>query len=120
MLVHHRGGDCEMQGRRSAVNSAALVKLSFDRRRVIDNTQTRATGERAKIARMLRRRRMIAKTRRGNPFTIPSTSWTRSWAFIDKEPISWRLAFEKRHGSFDSPNSPNERSGEQRDDTRDV
>src|SRR5207244_11563132 len=38
-------------------------------------------------------------------------------AFIDEEPISWRFAFEERHGSFDSPNSPNKRSDQQRDDT---
>src|SRR5258708_6386147 len=38
-------------------------------------------------------------------------------ALIDQEPISWRFAFEERHGSFNSPNSPNKRSDQQRDDT---
>ena len=37
-------------------------------------------------------------------------------ALIDQEPISWRFAFEERHGSFDSPNSPNKRSDQQCDD----
>ena len=38
-------------------------------------------------------------------------------ALIDEEPISWRFAFEECDGSFDSPNSPNKRTDQQRDDT---
>ena len=35
---------------------------------------------------------------------------------IDKQPVGWRLAFEKRDRAFRSPNPANERTGEQGDD----
>src|SRR5712672_501674 len=98
MLVHHRGGDCEMQGRRSAVIQRLWVKLSFDRRRVIDNVQARATGEKAKIARMLRTWRMMQEFR-GIASHDSIHIVHAQLAFIDQEPISWRFIFEERHGS---------------------
>src|SRR5437899_9096665 len=65
---------------------------------------------------MLWRRRMMQKFG-GESFHNSIHVVHAKLAFIDEEPISWRFAFEERHGSFDSPNSPNERSDEQRDDT---
>ena len=116
MLVHHRGGNGEMQRRRSAVIQRLWVELSFDRRGVIDNLQMRAAREQAKVARMLRRWRMMQKLS-GIAFYDPIDIVDAQLAFIDQEPIRWRFAFEKRDGSFDPPDSADERSDQQRNDT---
>src|SRR5467141_58979 len=76
----------------------------------------RATGEWAKIARMLRRRRMMQKFR-GKAFHDSIDIVHTKLALIDQEPIRWRFAFEQRHRSFYSPNSPDERSDQKRNDT---
>src|SRR6059058_6422407 len=65
---------------------------------------------------MLWRRRMMQKFG-GESFHNSIHIVHAKLALIDQEPISWRFAFEERHGSFDSPNSPNKRSDQQRDDT---
>src|SRR6266567_5371245 len=65
---------------------------------------------------MLRRRRMMQKFR-GIAFHDSIDIVYTKLALIDEEPIGWRFTFEKRHGSFDSPNPPDERSDQQRDDT---
>src|SRR5436305_10024916 len=65
---------------------------------------------------MLWRRRMMQKFG-GESFHNSIHVVHAKLALIDQEPISWRFAFEERHGSFDSPNSPNKRSDQQRDDT---
>src|SRR5947208_6426181 len=65
---------------------------------------------------MLWRRRMMQKFG-GESFHNSIHVVHAKLALIDQEPISWWFAFEERHGSFDSPNSPNKRSDQQRDDT---
>src|SRR5436305_15218064 len=65
---------------------------------------------------MLWRRRMMQKFG-GESFHNSIHVVHAKLALIDQEPISWRFAFEERHGSFDSPNSPYKRSYQQRDDT---
>src|SRR4029077_17703235 len=64
---------------------------------------------------MLWRRRMMQKFG-GESFHNSIHIVHAKLALIDQQPISWRFAFEERHGSFDSPNSPDKRSDEQRDD----
>src|SRR6266480_769549 len=76
----------------------------------------RSAGEQAKVARMLRRRRMMQKFR-GIAFHDSIDIVYTKLALIHEEPISWRFAFEKRHGPFDSPNPADERSDQQRDNT---
>src|SRR5882757_10015243 len=76
----------------------------------------RPRRERGKVARMLWRRRMMQKFG-WESFHNSIHIVHAKLALIDEEPISWRCAFEERHGSFDSPNSPNKRSDQQRDDT---
>src|SRR5213076_2598923 len=116
MLVHHRGDNGEMQRRRSAVIQRLWVKLCFDRWGVINNFQMRAACEQTKVAWMLWRRRMMQKLR-CIAFYDPIGIVDTQLAFIDQEPTCWRFAFEKRNGSFDSPNSADKRSDQQRDDT---
>src|SRR5437660_12582618 len=65
---------------------------------------------------MLWRWRMMQKFG-GESFHDPIHIVHAKLAFIDQEPISWRFAFEERHGSFDFLNSPDKRSDQQRDDT---
>src|SRR4029077_6936031 len=113
MLIHHRGGNREMQRWGSAIIQRLWIELSFDRWRVIDDLQTRPRRERAKVARVLRCWRMMQKFG-GKSFHDPIHIVHAELAFIDEEPISWRFAFEERRGSFDSPNSPDKRSDEQR------
>src|SRR6267378_1274191 len=71
--------------------------------------------EPGKVARMLCRRRMMQKFG-GKSFHDPIHIVNAKLAFLDEEPISWRFALEERHGSFDSQNSPNEGTNQQRDD----
>src|SRR6266446_4696707 len=75
----------------------------------------RAAGEAAKIARTLRGRRMMQKFR-GITFNDSINVVHTKLALIDQEPIGWRFAFEKRYRSFDSQNSADERTDQQRDD----
>src|SRR6266567_8296112 len=75
----------------------------------------RTAGEKAKIARTLRRRRMMQKFR-GITFNDSINIVHTKLALIDQKPIGWRFAFEKRDCSFDSPNSADERTDQQRDD----
>src|SRR5712675_1109255 len=116
MLIHHRGGDREMQRWRSAIIQRFWVELSFNRRRVIDNAQTRPDCDWAKVAWVLRRRRMMQKLSR-IAFYDSIDIVGAQLAFVDQEPIRWRFALEKGDCSFDSPNSPDERSDQQRDNT---
>src|SRR5438034_9933567 len=76
----------------------------------------RAAGEHSKIARTLRRRRVMQKFGRitfHDSIDIVHTKLT----LIDQEPIGWRFAFEERDCSFDSPNPADERADQQGDDT---
>src|SRR4029077_2270311 len=98
MLVHHRGGNGEMEGRRSPVIQRLWVELCFDRRGVINNPQMRAARDQAKVAWMLWRRRMMQKLS-GIAFYDPIDIVDAQLAFIDQEAIRWRFAFEKRDGS---------------------
>src|SRR4029077_5490035 len=92
------------------------VELCFDRRGVINNPQMRAARDQAKVAWMLWRRRMMQKLS-GIAFYDPIDIVDAQLAFIDQEAIRWRFAFEKRNGSFNSPNSADEGSDQQRNDT---
>src|SRR4030095_6445205 len=111
-----RGGNGEMQRRRSAVIQCLWVELCFDRWGVINNLQMRAACEQAQVAWMLWRRRMMQKLG-GIAFYESIDIVDAQLAFIDQEPICWRFAFEKRDCSFNSPNSADEGSDQQRDDT---
>src|SRR5580693_1672634 len=104
MLVHHCGGDGEMQCRCSAVTQWPWVELCFDCWGVINNPQMRAAREQSKIAWMLSRRRMMQEFR-GIAFYDSVDIVDAQLAFIHQEPTCWRFAFEKRDCSFDSPNS---------------
>src|SRR6266496_4108716 len=75
----------------------------------------RSAGEQAKVARMLRRRRMMQKFR-GITFHNSIDVMHTKLTLINKEPICRRVAFEKRDSSFDSPNPADERPDQQRDD----
>src|SRR4030095_11089342 len=116
MLVHHRGGNGEMQRWRSTVVQWLWVELCFDRWGVINNSQLRAAREQTKVAWMLCRRRMMQKLD-GIAFYDSIHIVDAQLAFVDQESICWRFAFEKRDCSFDSPNSADKRSDPQRDDT---
>src|SRR6266496_4634324 len=75
----------------------------------------RAACEHSKIARTLRRRRVMQKfgwIAFHDSIDIVHTKLT----LIDQEPIGWRFAFEERDCSFDSPNPADERADQQRDD----
>src|SRR5439155_7670384 len=89
--------------------------LPLNRRRVIDNLQTRAAREQAEVARMLPIRRMMQKFR-SKSFCDSIDIVHEQLALIDKETIRWPLPFEERHGSFDSKNPTDERSNQQGDD----
>src|ERR1700730_18486238 len=104
MLVHHRGGNGEMQCRRSAVIQWLWVELCVDRWGVINNPQMCATREETKVAWMLWCRRMMQKLR-WIAFYDSIHIVRAQLAFIDQDPTGWRFAFEERDGSFDSPNS---------------
>ncbi len=75
----------------------------------------RAAGEKAKIARMLRRWRMMQEFSRITFHDSIDIVHTKL-ALIDQKPIGWRFAFKKRDCSFDSPNPADERADQQRDD----
>src|SRR5438874_4151834 len=75
-----------------------------------------AARERTKVAWMLWRRRMMQELS-GIAFYDSIDIVDAQLAFIDQEPTCWRFAFEKRDGSFDSPNSADKGSDQQRDDT---
>src|SRR5206468_9858172 len=115
MLVHHRCGYGEVHCRRAALAHWLWIQLAFNRQCVIDNLQTRSAGEQAKVARMLRRRRMMQKFR-GITFHNSIDVMHTKLTLINKEPICRRFAFEKRDSSFDSPNPADERPDQQRDD----
>src|SRR2546427_5750038 len=116
MLVHHRGRHREMQRGCAAISYWLRVQLPLDRRRVIDNLQTRAACEQAEVARVPGIRRMMQKFR-GKSFYDSIDIVHAQLALIDKETIRWPLPFEERHGSFDSKNPTNERSNQQGYDT---
>src|SRR5438105_8318727 len=109
MLIHHRGCNCEMERRRSALARRLWIQLSLDRRCVIDNLQMRTAGELPKVAWMLRRWRMMQEFR-GIAFHDSINIVHAQLALVNKEPVRWRLAFEERDRSFDSPNPPDERT----------
>jgi hypothetical protein len=116
MLVHHRSGNGEMQRRRPAIIERLWIKFCFDRWGVINNPQMRAARERAKIAWMLWRRWMMQEfgwIALHDSIDIVDAQL----AFVDQESICWWFAFEKRDCSFDSPNSADEGTDQQRDDT---
>ena len=113
-LVHHGGRNCKMQRGRTAVSKRFRIQLPFNGCRVIDDLQARAGGELAEIAWMLWRWGMMQKFR-GICFYDSVNVMDTQLALIGKQPIGGRLAFEKSDGSFDSPNSANERSDQQRD-----
>src|SRR5438093_6992702 len=75
----------------------------------------RSAGEQAKVARMLRRRRMMQKFR-GITFHNSIDVMHTKLTLINKEPICRRVAFEKCDSSFDSPNPADERPDQYRDD----
>src|ERR1043166_7272704 len=104
MLVHHRGGNGEMQRRHSAIVQWFWVELCLDRWSVINNPQMRTAREKTKIAWMLRGRGMMQKLG-GITFHNSIDIVNSQLAFIDEEPIRWRFAFKKRDRPFDSPNS---------------
>jgi len=106
-----------MQRWRSAVVHWLWVELCFDRRGVVNNSQMRAARERAKVAWVLCRRRMMQKLG-GIAFYDSIDIVDAQLAFVDQEPICRWFAFEKRDCSFDSPNSADEGSDQQRDDTQ--
>src|SRR5205823_6425566 len=114
-LVHHGGRDCKMQRGRTAVSERFRIQLPFNGCRVIDDLQARAGGEPADIAWMLWRWRMMQKFR-GICFYDSVNIVDTQLALIGKQPIGGRFAFEKSDGSFDSPNSADKRSDQQRDD----
>src|SRR4029077_7826763 len=98
MLVHHRGGNGEMQCRRSAVIQRLWVELCFNRCGVINNPQMCAACEQTKVAWMLWRRRMMQKLGGIAPYDSIDVV-DAQLAFIDQEPTCCRFAFEKRDGS---------------------
>ena len=116
MLIHHRCGNGEMQRRRSAIIQWLWVELCVDRWGVINNPQMRAAREQAKVAWMLWRRRMMQKLS-GIAFYDSIDIMDAQLAFVDQKPVRWRFAFEKCDRSFDSPNSADKRSDQQRNDT---
>src|SRR5439155_6034898 len=75
----------------------------------------RAAGEEPKIARTLWRRRMMQKFG-WITFHDSIDIVHAKLALIDKEPVRWRIVFEDRDCSFDSPNSADERADQQCDD----
>ncbi len=105
-----------MQRGRAAISERSWVQLPCNRGRVIDNAQARATCEHAKFFRMIRIRRMMQKFR-SVTFDDAVGVMDAELMLIDKQPVGWRLAFEKRDRAFRSPNPANERTGEQGDDT---
>src|SRR5262249_46475853 len=117
MLVHHGGGNGEMQRRRSAVIRWLWVELCFERWGVINNSQLRTAREQAKLAWTLWRWGMMQKLG-GIAFYNSIDIVDAQLAFIDQEPIRWWFAFEKRDCSFDSPNSADKGSDQQGDDTK--
>ena len=100
-----------MQRGRAATAERSWVQLPFNRGRVIDNAQARATCERAKCFRMIRMRRMMQKFR-GVTFDDSVGIMDAELMLIDKQPVSWQLAFQKRDRAFRSPNPTNERTGQ--------
>ena len=115
MLVHHGGRNCEMQRRGAAISNWFRIQFSFNRRRVIDDLQTCARREGAKIARTLRRRRMMQKFR-GKSFDDSINVMHAKLMFIDHQAVGGGLAFEKRDASFNPRNSADQRAGQQRND----
>src|SRR5438034_665566 len=114
-LVHHRGRNCKMDRGRTAISERFRIQLPFNGCCVIDDLQARAGSESAEIAWMLWRWRMMQKFR-GIPFYDSVNIVDAQLALIGKQPIGGRFAFEKSDGSFDSPNSADKRSDQQRDD----
>src|SRR6266542_3718716 len=117
MLVHHRGRNGKMQRRRSTFVQWLWVELCFDRWGVINNPQMRAGGEEAKVAWILWRRGMMQKLS-GIAFYDSIDIVDAQLTFVDQKPIRWWFALEKRDCSFDSPNSADKRSDQQRNDTK--
>src|SRR6266404_166758 len=115
MLVHQCGRDRKMQRGRATISERPWVQLSFDRGRVIDDAQACTACEHAKVFRMIRIRWMMLKFR-SVTFDDAVGVMDAELMLIDKEPIGWRLAFEKCDCAFRSPNPANERTGEQGDD----
>src|SRR5881628_3845027 len=125
MLIHHCGRNREMQrrparrsfsgGGRAPIVHGHWIQLPLDRRRVIDNLQMRSAGELPKIAWMLWRWRMMQEFSR-IAFHDSINIVNAQLALVNKEPIRWRFAFEERDCPFDSPNPPDERADQQRDD----
>ena len=91
------------------------IQLPLDRRRVIDNLQMRSAGELPKVAWMLWRWRMMQEFSR-IAFHDSINIVNAQLALVNKEPVRWRFAFEERDCPFDSPNPPDERADQQRDD----
>src|SRR4029453_8100473 len=116
MLIAHGGVNGEVQRGCPAVVQWVWVGLCFDCRGVIDNPQMRAAREWAKVAWMLRGRRMMQKLRRIS-FYNSIDIVDPQLAFVHQKPICRWFALEKRDCSFDSPNSADERSDQQCDDT---
>src|SRR6267142_1483758 len=100
MLVHHGSGNGEMERRCAAIAQWPRIQFRFNRWRVIDDLQMRPRCEPGKVARMLWRRRMMQKFG-WESFHNSIHIVHAKLALIDEEPISWRCAFEERHGSFD-------------------
>src|SRR6266536_3369814 len=115
MLVHQCSRDREMERGRAANGERSWVQLPFNRGRVIDDAEARATGEHAKFFRMIRIRRMMQKLC-GVTFDDAVGVMDAELMLIYKQPVGWRLAFEKSDGAFRSPNPADERTGEQGDD----
>src|SRR4029077_6999106 len=111
-LAHHRGGNLEMNRRRTTLFFWFRIQLGFNCRRVIDNAQVRAGSERTESPRMLRTWRMMNEFRRIT-FDDSIRVVDSDLMLIDQQPIVRRITFEQGNGSFYSPDPTYERSREQ-------
>src|SRR4029077_12401500 len=91
------------------------IQFTLNGRRIINHAQPRAACQRSKIARMLRCRWMMQKFS-GKSFHHSIDILHSQLMFVDKQPIRWRLTFKNCKGALNSPNPPDERAGQQRDD----
>src|SRR5438067_1382876 len=92
--------ECE----RRTGDRAVVAEICFDCWSVINDLQMPSACEQPKVAWLLWCRGMMQKLR-GIAFYDPVDIVDSQLALINQEPTCWRFAFEKRDGSFDSPNS---------------
>ena len=113
-LIHHRGGDSDVNSRQPALSQRLRMQLRVDGWRMPHDLKVRAAREQAEIAWPIRSGRPVHKIRGVSANSIEIEH--AQLAFLRQQPIRRRLTLEQRHRPFDPKLPSDKRADEQRDD----